>query len=167
VSGLLLEAATEDDLEALLDLERQGQSHPWTAAHFREEMGRRGDGWVLVLRSPRARTEGDRGIRAYGVVRLVADELHVLNLAVAPEHRRRGLGRWLLGFALDLGARRGARCALLEVRPSNGAALALYQAVGFEPVFVRKGYYRDPAEDAIVLQKQELGPGGPVAEKAS
>ncbi len=161
MKGLVLEAATEDDLPTLLDLERRCQSHPWTEAHFREEMAGSADGWVLVLRSPPVSAGARGGIRAYLVLRLVAGELHVLNLAVEPEHRGGGLGRWLLSFALDLGFRRGARCALLEARQGNQAALALYESVGFEPLFVRRGYYRDPLEDAIVLEKRDLGPAAP------
>ena len=148
--ALHLGVAGMDDREALLDLERRCQSHPWTAAHFREELSRRGDARVLVLRSP------DGVIAAYCVIGLVADELQVQNLGVAPEHRRRGLGRWLLAFALGHGARRGATKALLEVRQGNRAALALYGALGFEPLFVRRGYYQDPPEDAVVLQKSPL-----------
>lgn len=165
MNDLVLEAATEDDLPTLLDLERRCQSHPWTEAHFREEMARSADGSVLVLRSPSVSAGAQRGIRAYLVLRLVASELHVLNLAVEPEHRGRGLGRWLLSFALDLGFRRGARCALLEVRQSNRAALDLYQSVGFEPVLVRRGYYQDPREDAIVLEKRSFGPAAPAIGK--
>ena len=148
--ALHLGAAGMDDLEALLDLERRCQSHPWTAAHFREELSGRGDGRVLVLRS----REGL--IAAYCVVRLAADELQVQNLGVAPEHRRRGLGRWLVSLALEHGARRGATKAVLEVLQGNQAALALYGALGFEPLFVRRGYYQDPPEDAVVLQKSPL-----------
>jgi ribosomal-protein-alanine N-acetyltransferase len=93
------------------------------------------------------------------VLRLAADELEVMNLGVVPEHRRRGLARWLLGFGLELGARRGARRALLEVRRSNGPALALYASMGFSPLGVRRDYYDSPREDAVVLQRSRLDPG--------
>ncbi len=146
-----LGAADLDDLDALVDLERRCQSHPWTAAHFREELSGFGQR-VLVLRSR------ERAIAAYCVIRLVADELQVQNLGVAPEHRRQGLGRWLLAFAMDQGARQGARKAVLEVRQGNRDALALYAALGFKTLFVRRDYYRDPPEDAVVLQKCSLRP---------
>lgn len=156
-----LEPATEDDLPALLDLERRSFSHPWTARHFREEMSGRERRALLVLRARAAPFAPGRGILAYCAYQMVADELHVLNLAVALAHRRRGLARWLLGVALDLGSRGGARRAFLEVRASNAAALALYDGMGFAVVSVRRGYYADPREDALVLMKPGLGARAP------
>ena len=121
-----------------------------------EDVGR---SWVLLLLSPRAAGGAERGIRAYVVLRLAADELQVMNLGVVPEHRRQGLARWLMGFALELGARRGARRALLEVRRSNQPALALYASLGFVPLGVRPGYYQSPREDAVVLLRPDLSRG--------
>jgi ribosomal-protein-alanine N-acetyltransferase len=155
-----LEGASEDDLEALLDLERRSFTHPWTAQHFREELAP--PGTLLVLRGPAASSAPGRGILAYCAYRLVGEELSVLNLAVAAPHRRRGLARWLLSFALDAGSRRGARRALLELRRSNGAALALYQGLGFQVQSIRRGYYTDPGEDALVLVHSHLPRGAPV-----
>jgi [ribosomal protein S18]-alanine N-acetyltransferase len=155
-----LERAREDDLEALLDLERRSFTHPWTAQHFREEISP--PGALLVLRGRAASLAPGRGILAYCAYRLVGEELNVLNLAVAAPHRRRGLARWLLSFALAAGSRRGARRALLEVRRSNGAALALYQGMGFQVHSVRRGYYTDPGEDALVLVHSQLPRGAPV-----
>jgi ribosomal-protein-alanine N-acetyltransferase len=137
-------------------VERRCQSHPWTADHFRADLEDAGRSWVLLLRSPRAAEAPERGIRAYVVLRLAADELQVTNLGVVPELRRRGLARWLLRFGLEMGARRGARHAVLEVRRSNDAALALYTSLGFRPLGVRSLYYDGPKEDAIVLERSEL-----------
>ena len=75
-----------------------------------------------------------------------------MNLAVAPEWRRRGLGRFLLRLARDLGARRGAREAWLEVRSGNRPALALYESLGFAEAGRRQGYYSRPREDALLLR---------------
>lgn len=143
-----LEAATGTDVPALVALERRCQSHPWTAEHFLVEM-KTEHARVLVLRAA-----PDRGLVAYCVIRVVADELHVLNLAVAPESRRRGFARRLLETALRLGERRGAPTALLEVRSGNREALALYASLGFAPLQVRKDYYREPPEDAVVLRRK-------------
>ncbi len=98
---------------------------------------------------------------AYGAFRVVGEELSVLNLAVSAPHRRCGLARWLLSFALESGSRRGARRAFLEVRSSNRAALALYQGLGFQIQSHRRGYYRDPGEDGLVLVHAQLSPGAP------
>jgi ribosomal-protein-alanine N-acetyltransferase len=90
---------------------------------------------------------------AYCSFRTVADEMEVLGLAVTPGCRRQGLGRWLLRLALSRGRREGARRAFLEVRPSNGPAIALYDGMGFRGAGRRRGYYKDPVEDALVLSR--------------
>jgi len=151
---LFLEAAGEEDLQALVDLERRCYSHPWNVRHFRDALTHRGR--VLVLRGSRPADDDQRGILAYCVFETVADELHLHNLAVAPTHRRRGLGRRLLGLILALGRGRGARVALLEVRESNQAALRLYESWGFRRVAARPAYYSHPREDALLLKKAGL-----------
>jgi ribosomal protein S18 acetylase RimI-like enzyme len=88
----------------------------------------------------------------------VADELHVLDVVVAREARRRGVGRALVVAALDDARARGARIALLEVRRTNRAAIKLYLGAGFVAVRVRKGYYEDTDEDAVEMAA-ELAPG--------
>ena len=162
--ALFVNEASLADVEALTALERLCYTHPWGSGHFRAELERKQPGAVLVLRAPFASGDPARGIRAYCVFQLVLDELHVLNLAVAPEYRRQGYGRWLLQLALDVGAGRGARRALLEVRRSNEEALALYRTLGFDVVSIRRNYYESPREDAIVLEKprleQAVGAGG-------
>jgi ribosomal-protein-alanine N-acetyltransferase len=90
----------------------------------------------------------------YTVVAIAAGEAHLLNLSVAAPWQRRGIGREILEFALRLARDYGARKVILEVRPSNAAALALYAAGGFAEIGVRRGYYPagDSREDAIVLE---------------
>ena len=80
------------------------------------------------------------------------EELWINNLAVAPRHRRQGLGRWLLGRVLDGARERGCRVARLEVRPTNRSARRLYEAHGFREIGRRKGYYQSEGEDAIVME---------------
>jgi ribosomal-protein-alanine N-acetyltransferase len=142
-----LALAGESDLESVLAMERRVFSHPWTADHFRHDLVH---GDVLVLRS----AAGD--LLAYAVCRVVWDELQVLNLAVSPDHRRRGLGRRLLRLVLRLGVQRGAEVALLEVRQGNTSARCLYEAEGFRLAGQRRGYYRDPPEDALLLERRAL-----------
>lgn len=147
----MVELASAEDLEALLDLERRSYSHPWGLRDFEGELEAPG-GLFLLVREARAARGADRGVRAYCAFRAVAQEMHIMNLTVAPGSRGRGLGRFLLRLALDLGARRGAREAFLEVRESNAAALALYQGAGFGLVGRRPDYYRVPREDALLLR---------------
>jgi ribosomal-protein-alanine N-acetyltransferase len=83
----------------------------------------------------------------------VADEVHLANVAVAPDMRRRGLAQRFLGELLEAGTARGSRIVVLEVRRSNVAAQALYQRNGFFTVMIRRGYYRNDKEDALVMIK--------------
>jgi ribosomal-protein-alanine N-acetyltransferase len=108
---------------------------------------------VLVLRVPALPEGQGQGIAGYCAFRVVADEMEVLGLAVAPSSRRLGLGRWLVGLALSMGGRVGAKTAFLEVRPSNEPALALYRTLGLRETGRRKAYYDEPVEDALVLAR--------------
>lgn len=85
------------------------------------------------------------------LVWLVADEMHVINVATHPDFRRRGVARALLGAELAQAARDQLRLVLLEVRRSNLAAIRLYRSFGFTALAVRKAYYRDNSEDAIEM----------------
>lgn len=157
VAALYLGAAEEDDVTALVALERECYTHPWTVQNFREGMHDSAGGRILVLRAPFAPEDPERGILAYCALQVVVDDLHILNLAVRPRARRRGLARRLLGIVLDIGARRGVQTAWLEVRQSNWEALELYRSVGFETVSVRRDYYGSPREDALVLRNRDVG----------
>jgi [ribosomal protein S18]-alanine N-acetyltransferase len=83
---------------------------------------------------------------------VVFEELRMMNLAVAPHVRHRGIGRWLLQQAVTMGLEQGARRALLEVRASNAPALALYEQAGFFRSGVRTRYYTNPVEDAVLME---------------
>jgi ribosomal-protein-alanine N-acetyltransferase len=87
----------------------------------------------------------------YVIYWVIADEMHILNLAVHPVQRRQGIARALLTAALTQSRDQGAAVVWLEVRPSNTAALALYHSFGFEEIGVRPGYYTDNGEDALIL----------------
>ena len=89
----------------------------------------------------------------------VLDELHINNLAVAASHRRRGIATALLMHVLKEGARLGAHRATLEVRRTNDVARQLYERLGFATSGVRRGYYTNPVEDALVLWREDLGRG--------
>lgn len=155
MGSLFLEAAHEEDLGALLDLQRECLTHPWTEHHFRAAMVDPGSR-VLVLREPWPGGDSCRGILGYCVFQVVTDELHIHDLAVRPARSGRGLGRRLLALTLEIAVRRGARSAFLEVRQSNQRAQRLYDSMGFRAMGVRRGYYAQPAEDAWVLCKPDL-----------
>lgn len=145
-SDVLVAPITRDLLPEVVDIERRSFSDPWSLHAFRE-----------VLTAPRAYFVGARqGVAGplvgYVVAWFVADEGEIANLAVAPEARGRGVGARLLDKALVEGRARGAAAIFLEVRDSNRAARQLYESRGFVEVGRRKGYYRRPVEDAIVLR---------------
>jgi ribosomal-protein-alanine N-acetyltransferase len=152
--------ASAGDAPHLAALESECHTHPWTLGQFVDELDHGAPGAVLVLRAlhPLDRW-GD--LRAYCVYRLVVDEMHILNVAVAPPCRRRGLARWILRLAMARAARAGAVRALLEVRESNEAARVLYGSLGFRPLGTRRSYYRQPSEDAVILGLELLGGGDP------
>jgi ribosomal-protein-alanine N-acetyltransferase len=154
---LFLDAATAADIEALLEIERRSFTHPWTEGNFREVVSDPSRAFALVLRETRVSAVGERSaVVAYCIYQVVADEMHILDLAVGPEQRRRGLARWLLEYALDRARRGGAQRAFLEVRRGNEPALALYRSLGFRVLDERRDYYRDPGEDALVLERSGL-----------
>jgi len=95
-------------------------------------------------------------VAGYVCAYLITDEVHINNLAVDPRWRRRGVARALLGAVLEHGRRQGAARALLEVRLSNVGAQALYRAFGFQPAGVRRQYYAQPREDALVMERRRL-----------
>jgi [ribosomal protein S18]-alanine N-acetyltransferase len=153
--GVFLRRALAADVPELAALEAACFTHPWTPAQIADEIAGAGPGGMLVL-DGLPRPGGAGGLRAYCAFRLVLDEMHVMTVAVAPDQRRRGLARWLLGFAMGKAARAGARRALLELRAGNREALALYESLGFRRLGVRRGYYCEPVEDALALVREGL-----------
>ena len=136
---------TAADLDAVIAIEDAIYPYPWTRGNFSDALAAGYHCWMVAC--------GGESV-GYVVVMVAAGEAHLLNLSVAGAWQRRGLGRELLNFALKLARDYGAEKILLEVRPSNRPAIALYSAAGFAEIAVRRGYY--PAgsgrEDAIVLQ---------------
>jgi ribosomal-protein-alanine acetyltransferase len=139
-----IRSAVPADAVGLIAIERRAFSDPWSEASFREALT---SPWTFGLVA-----EGARGVTGYLIGREVAGTGEVLNLAVAPELRRRGIGGALLEAGLIALKRRRVEEVFLEVRESNRSALALYQAYGFRPVGQRAAYYRNPKEDALVLR---------------
>ena len=154
-SEIVLRQANLDDIQAILVLQELSPgAASWTAAAYRSVLS--ADGTACLL------AEDLAGERPVGLVlaRFVADEVEILNLAVAPASRRHGLGRCLVGTVLARAQARGSRQCWLEVRASNQAALAFYRALGFAEGYCRREYYRHPVEDAVVLVRRLEGTVG-------
>jgi ribosomal-protein-alanine N-acetyltransferase len=139
-----IRSAAPADAAGLVAIERRAFSDPWSEASFREALT---SAWTFGLVA-----ETGRGLAGYFIGREVAGTGEVLNLAVAPEFRRRGIGGALLDAGLSALQRRQVEEVFLEVRESNRSAQALYLAYGFRAVGQRAAYYRNPREDALVLR---------------
>jgi len=137
----------EADLARIMEIEAAGFLHPWSERMLRSELSH---AWSVVLGAAEE-APGPERLIGYVIYWLVHDEVHVLNVATAPEARRRGVGRALLEEALAHGRRKACRLVTLEVRRSNAPAQGLYRAMGFRQVGVRPGYYAEEREDAIVM----------------
>lgn len=142
--------AESRDLTQLLPIEQACFPEAWSMPMLRKEFQHHWSTFrLLEWRDPLAQDEPF--IAGFTLYWFVVDELHLMQIAVAPEHQRKGLGRRLMkDLMLQLRQRQGVRI-LLEVRRSNEAAIALYKDLKFEEIGVRKGYYSEPKEDAIVL----------------
>jgi ribosomal-protein-alanine N-acetyltransferase len=151
--ALELRRATLADLDRIVEIEKASFADPWTYDALATALG------LAHIRFLVAEEGGGAGSRLVGyVVALVmGDEGEIADLAVDPAARRVGVGRVLLARVEEEMARCGVRALYLEVRESNVAALGLYRAWGFEAVGRRRGYYRHPVEDALVLRR-EIGP---------
>jgi [ribosomal protein S18]-alanine N-acetyltransferase len=134
-----------DDLDQVLVIERAFKA-PWTRDMFLQEL-RQG-----ALGEARVAARGPL-VLGYILWWYVADEVHIVNVAVHLEWRRQGVARLLLDAAFECGRRRDMRIATLEVRSSNVPAVSLYESLAFRRVAVRKGYYADNGEDALVMLK--------------
>lgn len=139
-----IRSAQRADAPAMARLERRCFTDPWSEPSFREVLAMP---WGFALVG-----ESEGHVVAYIIGREAAGTGEVLNLAVAPELRRQGIGRMLLRAGLAAFAARGAEEVFLEVRQSNAAAQQLYQELGFQAVGLRRGYYRNPRESALVLR---------------
>jgi ribosomal-protein-alanine N-acetyltransferase len=134
-----------DDLDEVLDIERVSFQTPWSRSAFRYELTQN-----RVARSVVLRVGGE--LAGYVCLWEIGHEIHITNLAVHPRFRRRGVARALLGQTMEDARRSGVELLFLEVRPTNGEALALYESFGFSVIGRRKGYYFDTGEDALVME---------------
>ncbi|MCZ6730371.1 MAG: ribosomal protein S18-alanine N-acetyltransferase [SAR324 cluster bacterium] len=130
---------------ALAALERRCFDDPWTAEDYARLRGNPGAvAWIL--------RDGARLALGFVCMQQAAGELEIYRIAVAPEQRRKGRARRLLGEVIMHAAREGLRQVFLEVRAGNAAARGLYTAMGFEQAALRKGYFKQPPEDALVYR---------------
>jgi len=140
---------TVEDLEQVVEIDQLSFSLPWPAHSFRYELLENDVSrqWVVEMQS----TNGAPKVIGMIVVWLIMDEAHIATIAVHPEYRGRGIGRQILLAALRECVAQGALSATLEVRERNTIAIDMYRKLGFEVVGLRKRYYQDTNEDAILM----------------
>ena len=153
-------AMADADLDRVLQIEKDSFSHPWSRRQFRDELGRGAFSLCLVAvaRSGSA-PEVKEDVCGYVLAWLVADELHVTNLAVDPHLRGRRVARRMMEELISTAVLRGALWCGLEVRVSNLSAIALYRGMGFAVSGRRRRYYSN-GEDALVMERSLGGEEG-------
>jgi len=151
---MIIAPATPADLDAIDEIERHSFTRPWPRDTFAAELTRE------VARLDVARTTAVVGFCNYWIVtdpQAGGGEVQILAIATHPDHRRTGVGAALFAHALAEGRAQGASRATLEVRRGNTPAIAMYERAGFRTVHVRRQYYQDNGEDALVMLS-ELSP---------
>jgi ribosomal-protein-alanine N-acetyltransferase len=147
---LRIEPLKRRHVPAVARIEKMTSSNPWSADLFRGE---------LALPEPSrayriARLDGR--LVGYGGLMFVLDEAHVTTLSVHPDHQGQGIGTRLLAVLVREALDRGTRALTLEVRASNEPAQALYRRFGFAPAGIRRNYYAEVGEDAVIMWAHDI-----------
>lgn len=166
-------AMSREDLGQVLEIERASFPNPWPASAYRYEMEHNSAATYIVLRRvgeperpPSASPQGsapipeDGPILGYAGFWLILDEAHISTIAIAPYERGRGLALLLLLEVIRRAAELEAQLVTLEVRRSNRVAQTLYHKCGFQQTGIRRGYYSDNREDALILASPPLSDPG-------
>jgi [ribosomal protein S18]-alanine N-acetyltransferase len=148
ISTLRFVPLQREHIPAILEIEHVTHSAPWSQRSFENELEHKYGIFLVGL------VEGKIG--AYGGCWVLVDEAHVTNVVVREDLRGQGIGKKLMVDLMEQAKTKGALCATLEVRKSNEAALHLYEGLGFHQATVRKNYYPDNQEDAVVMMLDDL-----------
>jgi [ribosomal protein S18]-alanine N-acetyltransferase len=138
------------DLASIETIERQSYPTPWSRSMFASELAKPSS------ISLGAFEPGSEELVGYLIISRYVDAWHVMNVAVAPEHRRRGIARTLLDRLFEVTGSDERRGYTLEVRVSNEGAIKLYEQLGFHARGVRRGYYTDNREDALIMWRDPI-----------
>ena len=136
----------ENHVSQVAELEKVCFSDPWSENSVASELNNKLSLWLVAV-------EGD-AVAGYIVSQTVMDETDMMNVAVHPDFRRRGIGESLVLGLVEKLKSLGSHCLTLEVRSSNESAISLYEKLGFTQIGRRKNYYRNPKEDALILRKE-------------
>ena len=148
--GIELRRLQMRDLAGIEAIERRSYPTPWSRSMFAGELAKPSSICLGAFEGEHEELVG------YLIISRYVDAWHVMNVAVEPEHRRRGIATALLDRLFELTAGDGRRGYTLEVRVSNAGAVALYERLGFKPRGIRRGYYTDNREDALIMWKDPV-----------
>ena len=148
VERVFLRRMEMEDIQSVLKNERKAYRFPWTEGIFKNCLCNGDECWIIL----------ENKILGHAVLSLAAQEAHLLNLCIHPDHQNQGLGKHVLDHVLSIAKKKGALSIFLEVRVSNSAAVSLYENAGFNEIGRRTGYYPGPVnrEDAIVFGRELL-----------
>lgn len=138
---------TVSDLPAVMEIEKEAFTNPWSLEMVKKELTQE---WSTVLLLEESTPWGWE-LRAFAIFWIVADEVHVLNVATHVASRKKGFGRMIMNELLLVARSRNCKLGTLEVRRSNVAAITLYSRLGFRTVGLRPAYYADNQEDAVIM----------------
>ena len=141
-----IETMNSSHVDQIAQLEKLCFSDPWSINSIASELDNKLAFWLVA-------TEEDR-VAGYIGSQTVMDETDMMNVAVHPDYRRKGIAEALVNGLVEELKRKESRCLTLEVRASNVPAIALYEKLGFSEIGRRKNYYRNPREDALILRKE-------------
>ncbi len=142
----LLREMNLTDMDAVTRIEQDVHAYPWTRGNFTDALN---SGYVCKV------YEDGEDMLGYVVLMPAVDEVQLLNIGIAARHQRKGLGRKLMGEIMEIARGMNMLRMLLEVRPSNEAALGMYRDAGFSWIGLRRGYYPSKdnrREDAVVME---------------
>ena len=148
MKGAQIVALAAEHIDDILKIAGESNGSPWSRQSFEQEGGHALGVFIVAKVGGR--------VVAYAGAWVIADECHVTTIAVSPEHRQKGLGRRLMVELMERSKERGAVCATLEVRSGNVAALAMYERLGFKSAGMRKAYYPNNREDAVVMWRNDM-----------
>jgi len=149
-----------EHLNDILKIEKLSFPSPWSRSSFLYEITQNQFACYIVAMA-------EEKVAGYGGMWLIMDEAHITNVAVHPDYRMNRIGTALMKELIRLASLMGATRMTLEVRPSNTAARRLYASLGFKDVGLRKRYYTDTNEDAIIMLKDNLSVGQPALSSRS
>jgi ribosomal-protein-alanine N-acetyltransferase len=144
VDSFVFRSMTEEDIDQILEIEHASFTLPWSRDAFYNEMHHNKFAVYIVI-------EVEGKIIGYCGAWIVIDEAHITNVAILPEYRGRKLGEALMEKMISVARSMGARSMTLEVRVTNNIAQSLYQKLGFQKGGIRKNYYSDNQEDALIM----------------